>query len=120
MYQIPEGFPKDFLWGGAVAANQLEGAWQEGKKGICLADILEYNDKLPVDQKCNKETTRADIRAAADLRHHVRELIRVRGVDPEEYYRGVRKQREFGLELRPPLWRIRSFTEDIGQRLGGG
>ena len=27
---IPSGFPKDFLWGGAIAANQAEGAWQEG------------------------------------------------------------------------------------------
>ncbi len=23
-------FPKNFLWGGAVAAHQLEGGWQEG------------------------------------------------------------------------------------------
>ena len=22
-------FPKDFLWGGAIAANQYEGAWLE-------------------------------------------------------------------------------------------
>ncbi|MGB7594381.1 MAG: family 1 glycosylhydrolase, partial [Erysipelotrichaceae bacterium] len=28
-------FPKNFLWGGAVAANQCEGAWQEGHKGLC-------------------------------------------------------------------------------------
>ena len=28
------GFRKDFLWGGATAANQYEGGWQEGKKGI--------------------------------------------------------------------------------------
>ena len=26
-------FPKDFLWGGATAANQCEGAWQAGGKG---------------------------------------------------------------------------------------
>lgn len=30
---------KDFLWGGAVAAHQVEGGWQEGGKGICAADI---------------------------------------------------------------------------------
>ena len=23
-----------FLWGGAVAANQLEGGWNEGEKGL--------------------------------------------------------------------------------------
>ena len=27
MNRVPKGFPKDFLWGGAVAANQLEGAY---------------------------------------------------------------------------------------------
>ena len=26
-------FPKEFLWGGATAANQCEGAWNEDGKG---------------------------------------------------------------------------------------
>lgn len=30
-------FPEGFLWGGAIAANQAEGAWHEGGKGIDLA-----------------------------------------------------------------------------------
>lgn len=30
----------DFLWGGAVAAHQLEGAWQEDGKGVSVADIM--------------------------------------------------------------------------------
>ena len=25
--------PNNFLWGGAVAAHQLEGGWQEGGRG---------------------------------------------------------------------------------------
>jgi 6-phospho-beta-glucosidase len=33
-------FPKNFLWGGAVAANQCEGAYLEDGKGRCTADIL--------------------------------------------------------------------------------
>ena len=32
-------FPKDFLWGGAVAANQLEGAWNVDGKGPSTADV---------------------------------------------------------------------------------
>lgn len=32
------GFPKDFLWGGATAASQVEGAWNEGGKGLDTAD----------------------------------------------------------------------------------
>lgn len=31
-------FPKDFLWGGATAANQYEGGWNEGGKGPSSAD----------------------------------------------------------------------------------
>ena len=33
-------FPKNFLWGGATAANQLEGAYQEDGKGLSIADVL--------------------------------------------------------------------------------
>ncbi|CND92761.1 6-phospho-beta-glucosidase [Yersinia kristensenii] len=32
--------PKDFLWGGAVAAHQVEGGWDKGGKGISIADVL--------------------------------------------------------------------------------
>ncbi len=31
---------KDFLWGGAVAAHQLEGGWNAGGKGISVADVM--------------------------------------------------------------------------------
>lgn len=34
------GFPKEFLWGGAIAANQAEGAYDEDGKGLSVADIL--------------------------------------------------------------------------------
>ena len=33
-------FSNGFLWGGAVAAHQLEGAWQEGGKGVSVADVM--------------------------------------------------------------------------------
>lgn len=36
---------KDFLWGGAVAANQCEGAYQEGGKGLSIMDIVTAGDK---------------------------------------------------------------------------
>lgn len=31
-------FPKDFFWGGATAANQCEGGWNEGGRGITSND----------------------------------------------------------------------------------
>ncbi|MBD2814105.1 6-phospho-beta-glucosidase [Xenorhabdus sp. Flor] len=32
--------PENFLWGGAVAAHQLEGGWDQGGKGLSVADVL--------------------------------------------------------------------------------
>lgn len=33
-------FPKDFLWGGAVAAHQVEGGWNKDGKGVSVVDVL--------------------------------------------------------------------------------
>ncbi|OLS34844.1 6-phospho-beta-glucosidase [Bacillus sp. MRMR6] len=33
-------FPDGFLWGGAIAANQAEGAYLEGGKGLTVVDLL--------------------------------------------------------------------------------
>lgn len=33
------GFSEKFLWGGATAANQCEGAWNEDGKGVSVSDI---------------------------------------------------------------------------------
>ena len=32
--------PENFLWGGAVAAHQLEGGWNKGGKGPSVSDVL--------------------------------------------------------------------------------
>lgn len=40
-----KNFPKDFLWGGATAANQFEGGWNEGGKGISVSDICTNGSK---------------------------------------------------------------------------
>ena len=33
-------FKDDFLWGGAVAAHQIEGGWDQGGKGPSIADVM--------------------------------------------------------------------------------
>ena len=43
---MKHGFPDDFLWGGAIAANQAEGAWQEGGKGLSVPDVDWHNPHL--------------------------------------------------------------------------
>ncbi len=39
-------FPKDFLWGGATAANQFEGGWNEGGKGLSVPDCTSYKSNV--------------------------------------------------------------------------
>ncbi|MCC0784446.1 family 1 glycosylhydrolase [Clostridioides sp. ES-S-0108-01] len=39
-----KGFPEGFLWGGATAANQIEGAFDEGEKGLSTSDMAAYKD----------------------------------------------------------------------------
>ncbi|WP_091488722.1 6-phospho-beta-glucosidase [Alkalibacterium putridalgicola] len=38
-------FPKDFLWGGAVAAHQIEGAYDADGKGLSTADVLTAGNR---------------------------------------------------------------------------
>ena len=33
-------FPKGFLWGGATAANQYEGGYNEGGRGLAISDMI--------------------------------------------------------------------------------
>ncbi len=71
----------DFLWGGAVAANQIEGAWREGGKGISTADCMTrgsltqkrvYTDGvLPGFEYPSHE--------ASDFYHHYKDDIRLLG-----------------------------------------
>ena len=38
-------FPEGFLWGGAFAANQVEGGAREGGKGLSTADVFPRGDR---------------------------------------------------------------------------
>ena len=46
-----QGFPKDFLWGGATAASQVEGGWNEGGKGLDTQDCRPQFANLTREQK---------------------------------------------------------------------
>lgn len=42
-------FKSTFLWGGATAANQCEGGYQEGGRGLANMDMVPYGeDRIPV------------------------------------------------------------------------
>jgi 6-phospho-beta-glucosidase len=69
-------FPKDFLWGGAVAACQVEGAYNEGGKGLSTADVLAkgimYEPTDPIDSK-----TFYPYHGAIDFYHRYKEDIQL-------------------------------------------
>ncbi len=72
---------KDFLWGGATAANQCEGGWQEGKRGMALVDVIPYGEnRMPVmEGRMDYRELPADSiypgREAIDLYGHYKEDI---------------------------------------------
>ncbi|MBR1828926.1 MAG: family 1 glycosylhydrolase, partial [Atopobiaceae bacterium] len=43
------GFPEGFRWGGAFAAHQMEGAWDEGGKGLSVTDISALRKDVPIN-----------------------------------------------------------------------
>ena len=45
-----QGFPDGFLWGGATAANQLEGAYDVGGKGLSVQDVMPRGITAPPAQ----------------------------------------------------------------------
>ena len=43
-------FPRNFLWGGATAANQCEGAYLEDGKGLSIQDVLPKGFKVITEE----------------------------------------------------------------------
>lgn len=75
----------DFLWGGALAANQCEGAYNEGGRGLANADVLPFGpDRIPVVKGEQAMLVPDDqhyypAQQAIDFYHHYREDIALFG-----------------------------------------
>ena len=48
--------PNGFLWGGATAANQCEGAYNEGGKGLSVQDVTPHGIMTPRTEKTTEDT----------------------------------------------------------------
>jgi 6-phospho-beta-glucosidase len=58
-------FPESFLWGGALAANQVEGAWNVDGKGPSVADVATYKPHVDLtDYAVHHRVDSASVRAA--------------------------------------------------------
>ena len=73
--------PDDFLWGGATAANQCEGAYREGGRGLSSVDVIPFGpDRMPVARgqmkmlACDSEHS-YPAHEAIDMYHHFKEDI---------------------------------------------
>lgn len=64
MYKTPNGFPEHFLWGGAIAANQAEGAWNVDGKGPSIADIEILPEKYSRKKVVGFSHTKEEIEKA--------------------------------------------------------
>lgn len=73
--------PDNFLWGGATAANQCEGAYREGGRGLSSVDVIPFGpDRMPVARgqmkmlACDSEHS-YPAHEAIDMYHHFKEDI---------------------------------------------
>lgn len=64
MNKVKHEFPQDFLWGGATAANQIEGAWNEDGKGWSPADLFIYDPNRDVSKPYNSDLTLEQVKVA--------------------------------------------------------
>lgn len=73
------GFKKGFLWGGALAANQCEGAYLEDGKGLSVPDMLLGGDVNTPRTFCptTVETAFYPSHDAIDFYHHYEEDIKL-------------------------------------------
>ena len=74
-------FPKNFLWGGATAANQFEGAWDEDGKGASVPDHVR-GGTLTRPRQWDKEIQAGvyyPSHEAVDFYHHYKEDIAIYG-----------------------------------------
>ncbi|MGG7078501.1 glycoside hydrolase family 1 protein [Clostridium sardiniense] len=71
--------PKNFLWGGATAANQFEGGYREGGKGLSTADVITggtHTNPRRITPKL-EEGTYYPSHEAIDFYHNYKEDIKL-------------------------------------------
>jgi 6-phospho-beta-glucosidase len=74
-------FPDGFLWGGAVAANQIEGAWNVDGRGPAVADMTAYKPNVDVSNYAALHSITTEEIEAALADSDVNKYPKRRGID---------------------------------------
>ncbi|MBV6374360.1 MULTISPECIES: 6-phospho-beta-glucosidase [Enterococcus] len=75
------GFPENFLWGGATAANQCEGGFDQGGRGLANVDVIPTGKDRRAVITGNREMLAFEegyfypAKEAIDMYHHFKEDI---------------------------------------------
>lgn len=80
MNNVKKEFPKNFLWGGATAASQVEGGFDKGNRGLSTSDMVAYKKRTGVNDNMKFNVT------GEELDKYLK--------NPEEYYFPKRKGSE--------------------------
>ncbi|WP_367369625.1 glycoside hydrolase family 1 protein [Pediococcus parvulus] len=91
-------FPNDFLWGGAQAASQADGAYQEDNKGLNSSDVQPYLKGLSNDEIQKLETQGMKL-----------EQVKLNSKDASGYY-----PKRFGIDF------YHTYPEDLKLLAGMG
>lgn len=67
-------FPDDFLWGGALAANQCEGAYNVGGKGLSIQDVMPHGIMTPPTETPTEDNMKL---IGIDFYHRYKEDVRL-------------------------------------------
>lgn len=80
-------FPKGFFWGGALAANQCEGAWNVDGKGPSVADVATYKPNTDVKDYAAHNAMSDDLIQAAMADPSDAAYPKRRGIDFYHHYK---------------------------------
>lgn len=79
MKRVRNEMPKDFLWGGGFASSQMDGAFDEGNKGISVTDIDEWRQDVEITKRYTAEMTTSYIKEC--LEDETKIFPKRRGID---------------------------------------
>lgn len=87
-------FPENFLWGGAVAANQCEGAYLEDGKGLSIQDVMPQGIKGAPTKVPTEDNMKL---VAVDFYHRYKDYTEVKTMP--KYLSDYRKYQSFTQKL---------------------